>query len=227
MALHVEALCEDSAVSTLIGSTPTIELKHPLVPDGKKLLLKLEMFNPTCSIKDRTALGLVRRAFETGRLQRGGTLVESTSGNLGKSLAMLSASLGLKLIVVVDTKVSKSNLNWYKAFGAQVELISNAGTHGSLQKARIARVRELLDEYEGAYWPNQYDNRDNPDYHEAETAQEMLKEEFDLLVGCVSTGGHLSGIARGIKNAQPSLKVLACDVAGSAIFGTPFKQNIG
>ena len=75
-------------ITETIGNTPIISLEHSLVPDGKTLYLKLEQFNPTFSIKDRTALGLIQAAFESGRLKPGGTVIESTSGNLGKSLAI-------------------------------------------------------------------------------------------------------------------------------------------
>src|SRR5690242_20011155 len=92
-------------VDELIGNTPILELSHPLIPKSKKLFLKLEFFNPTFSIKDRTALGLIQHAFSTGELQPGGIVIESTSGNLGKSLAMLGAVMNFRVILVVDPKV--------------------------------------------------------------------------------------------------------------------------
>lgn len=209
-----------------IGSCPVLELSHSLVPSGKKLYLKLEQFNPNHSIKDRTALGLVLAALESGLLAPGGTLIESTSGNLGKSLAMIGAAMGLKVIVVVDPKVSSSAINWYKAYGAQVDLVTAPDGQGGYQRARIERVQQLLHEYPGAYWPNQYDNPHNPAYHEKVSAKEFASLDYDVLAGCVSTGGHLSGIARGIKLERPQVKILACDVVGSAVLGGAFSPYL-
>ncbi len=209
-----------------IGSCPVLELSHSLVPSGKKLYLKLEQLNPNHSIKDRTALGLVLAALESGDLAPGGTLIESTSGNLGKSLAMIGAAMGLKVIVVVDPKVSSSAINWYKAYGAHVDLVTTPDGQGGYQRARIARVQQLLQEHPGAYWPNQYDNPHNPVYHEKVSAREFTSLDYDVLVGCVSTGGHLSGIARGIKRERPQVKVLACDVVGSAVLGGSFSPYL-
>ncbi|WP_241608170.1 pyridoxal-phosphate dependent enzyme [Rosenbergiella epipactidis] len=211
-----------STVDQLIGNTPVFSLTHPLVPENKKLYIKLEQFNPNFSIKDRTALGLIKKAFETGKLQPGGTVIESTSGNLGKSLAMLSASMGFHLIVVVDPKVSRNSLNWFKSFGASVEVVDTPDSLGGYQTARIARVKELLEERPGAYWTNQYDNPDNPLYHESVTAKEFTQFPVDMIVGSVSTGGHFGGVSRGIRAIHPEIRTMACDVTGSAIFGTPF-----
>lgn len=95
-------------IEECIGETPVIQLKTPFLPSHKKLFLKLEFFNPTFSIKDRTALGLVKDAFVRGQLKLGGTIIESTSGNLGKSLAMLGASMGFKVILVIDPKAPQT-----------------------------------------------------------------------------------------------------------------------
>ncbi|AZC31708.1 pyridoxal-phosphate dependent enzyme [Pseudomonas chlororaphis] len=209
-----------------IGSCPIVELSHSLVPSGKKLYLKLEQFNPNHSIKDRTALGLVLAALKSGHLAPGGTVIESTSGNLGKSLAMIGAAMGLKVIVVVDPKVSSTAVNWYKAYGAQVDMVNTPDGQGGYQRARIERVQQLLHEHPGAYWPNQYDNPQNPAYHDEVTAKEFARLDYDVLVGCVSTGGHLSGIARGIKRDRPQVKVLACDVLGSAALGGAFSPYL-
>lgn len=215
-----------SSIAETIGHTPVLSLKHRLLPEGKTLYLKLEQFNPTLSIKDRTGLGLIQAALTTGKLKPNGTVVESTSGNLGKTLAMLGAAMGFKVIIIVDPKVSPKNLNVYRAYGAQVEVVTTPDERGGYQKARIARAKEIIANDPNAYWPNQYDNPDNPTYHYDHTAPEIGHLDFDMLVGSVSTGGHLSGIARWLKDNRPSVKVLACDVEGSAIFNTPFKPYL-
>lgn len=211
-------------VLDLIGNTPVVELVQLRLPPGKRLYLKLECFNPTFSIKDRTAYGMVQAALRSGALRPGGTIVESTSGNLGKSLAMIGSVLGLEVVIVVDPKVSAETLSFYRAFGAQVVVVDQPDPVGGYQTARIARVKALLAATPGAYWPNQYDNADNPNYHYEHTAGEILGETpfFDTLVGSISTGGHLCGIARRVKQERPFVRTVACDAAGSAVFGGPF-----
>lgn len=209
-----------------IGNTPIIRLDHQMIPSGKKLFLKLEQFNPNFSIKDRTALGLIKAAFDRGILKPGSTVIESSSGNLGKSLAMLGAVLNFKVIIVVDPKVSKDSLNWLKAYGAEIDLVTKPDETGGYQKARIERVKALLKQHKNSYWPNQYDNPDNPAFHQSSTAEEIQDLNVDIIVGSISTGGHLCGIARGLKKINPDIKVLACDVKGSAVFSNFFKPYL-
>lgn len=211
-----------------IGSTPIVQLQSGLVPHGKSLYLKLESFNPTFSIKDRTACALVQAAMASGELKQGGTLIESTSGNLGKSLAMLGAALGFNVVIVVDPKVSEQNLAVFKAFGAEVVMVNQPDASGGYQKARIRKVRELLQLNPGWYWPNQYDNPENPQFHYHHTAAELLESDckFDTLVGTVSTGGHFCGISRKIKETLPSVRIVACDAVGSAIFQNNFRPHL-
>lgn len=218
------AIHED--IVSLIGHTPVVHLDNPLVPHGKSLMVKLESMNPNFSVKDRTALGLVRAALADGRLEPGGTLVESTSGNLGKSLAMLGAAIGFRTIIVVDPKVSPHNLNWCRAYGAQVIMVDTPDEHGGYQSARLARVREIIAQNPGYYWCNQYENPDNPRFHEEATAPEFDFFPADLVAGAVSTGGHMSGIARGLRKRGHPCRTLACDVAGSAIFGGRFSPYL-
>lgn len=214
------------SIEECIGDTPILELKHPLLPKEKRLFLKLELFNPTFSIKDRTALGLIKKAFSTGVLQRGGMVIESTSGNLGKSLAMLGATMDFKVVLVVDPKVSQNMINWCKAYGAEVCVVTEADQWGGYQTSRIQKVKELLTQYKNAYWPNQYDNQANPEYHYAETAKELLQLDMESVFGAVSTGGHLTGIARNLHSHKQGVEVVACDVSGSAVFGNAFKPYL-
>ncbi|MFE3892648.1 PLP-dependent cysteine synthase family protein [Priestia sp. YIM B13446] len=209
-------------IAECIGNTPVVELKDNLIPDGKRLYLKLDYFNPNFSVKDRTAIGLVKAALKDGKLKPGGTLIESTSGNLGKSLSMLGAVYGFNVIIVVDPKISQSLLKWYKAYGAKVEMVRDKDENGGYQRTRINRVKELVQENVGAYWPNQYDNPDNPAYHYLNTAKEITALPIDSVVGAVSTGGHLCGIGKAIKDKKSSIKVIASDVEGSAVFRNSF-----
>ncbi|MCR8842681.1 cysteine synthase family protein [Paenibacillus sp. SC116] len=209
-------------ITECIGNTPIVALEDELVPVGKQLLLKLDYFNPTFSVKDRTAFGIVKQALELGEIKPGGLVIESTSGNLGKSLAMLGAVYHFQVLIVVDPKISPSLLKWYKAYGAEIEMVTEVDEDGGYQKTRYRRIQELLREYPDAYWPNQYDNPANPAFHFATTAQEIIDLPIDAVVGAVSTGGHLCGIGRFMKESKPDIQVVACDVEGSAIFNHPF-----
>ena len=213
-------------IAECIGNTPVVEIQNNLVPAGKRLLVKLESYNPSFSIKDRTALGLVKAAMTSGKLTKGGILIESTSGNLGKSLAMLGAVFGFHVIVVIDAKTSSSVIRWCEAYGARMEMVLEADENGGYQKTRVARVQKLLQEYPEAVWLNQYDNSDNPDFHYSTTGEEVASLQADAVVGSVSTGGHLCGIARKVKEKRPATVILACDVEGSAVFGGSFHSYL-
>lgn len=213
------------SITELTGRTPTVRVRSFDALWSRSIFLKLESYNPSSSIKDRVALGLIEDAERKGLLKPGGTIVESTSGNLGKALAQIGASKGYKVIVVVDPKVSPSVVSFCKAFGAVVDVVTTPDAQGGYQKTRLQRVQQLLAEIPGAYWPNQYDNPANPRTHATTTAQEIAADfpELDYLVASVSTGGHLSGIARVLKQRTPTLKVIAVDAHGSSVFGFPFK----
>ncbi|GLV27393.1 cysteine synthase family protein [Sphingobium sp. TomTYG45] len=211
-----------SNIAECVGRTPVVKINNSLVPEGKSLFVKLEYFNPTLSIKDRTALGLIETALHDGRLKRGGTIIESTSGNLGRALAMLGPVFDLNVIIVVDPKAPKSLLNLCRAFGAKIEVVEETDENGGYQKTRLERVRQICEGRPDAFWPNQYDSDDNPQYHAKTTAREIENLNIDALVGSVSTGGHLCGIARHLQDVRPSMSLMACDVTGSAIFGGSF-----
>lgn len=214
------------SIADCIGNTPVVELHDPFVPQDKRLLLKLEYYNPSFSIKDRTALGLVKAALAKGILTKGGTLIESTSGNLGKSLALLGAVYGFQVIVVIDAKTSASVTRWCEAYGARMEMVCETDENGGYQKTRVARVKKLLEQIPKAVWLNQYDNADNPDFHYATTGEEVTALEVDAVVGSVSTGGHLCGISRKVKEKRPGTTIVACDVEGSAVFGGVFHSYL-
>src|SRR5205823_8999261 len=171
------------SIAECIGNTPVIEVHDSLIPENKQLLVKLEYFNPGFSIKDRTALGLIKAAMAKGRLSKGGTLIESTSGNLGKSLAMLGAVFGFRVIVVIDAKTSPTVIRWCEAYGAQMEMVRETDENGGYQKTRVARVRKLLEKYPDAVWPNQYDNYDNPAFHYITTGEEVASLGIDVVAG--------------------------------------------
>jgi 2,3-diaminopropionate biosynthesis protein SbnA len=213
----------DSILDT-IGETPIVRLQHVRSTTDSDILVKVEGTNPGGSIKDRPAALIVLEAERRGELLPNGTIIESTSGNFGKALALIGAARRYQVILVVDPKAPESMIRFCEAFGARIEMVDTPDEDGGFQRVRIRRVRELLDEIPGSYWPNQYDNPDNPKAHAQFTAQEILRDldDLDALVASVSTGGHISGLSKALKEELPNLQVIAVDAVGSSIFGFPF-----
>lgn len=214
----------DSILDT-IGRTPVVRLRCMSGLHRSEVLVKLESFNPAGSIKDRPALQMITAAERDGRLRPGGTIVESSSGNMGKALAMIGAVGGYRVIIVVDPKAPRSMLNFVAAVGAEIEMVERPDEHGGFQRPRRERVEQLVAAIPGAFWPNQMHNPDNPRAHAETTARELLDDvpEFDMLVATASTGGHLSGLSRAVKEKLPEVTTVAVDAVGSAAFGAPFR----
>ena len=183
----------------------------------------MEGFNPCGSVKDRPALNMIVQAEGRGELRPGGVIVESTSGNLGVALAMISASRGYRCIIVVDPRTSHHNVAMMKAFGAEIDMVTKKNPHdGTYQEARIERARFLAESIPGAFMPWQYGNPDNPSSHVHNTASEILTAFWngpDVVVVPVSTAGQLSGIGRGLRNRNAKSLVCGVDVEGSVVFG--------
>jgi cysteine synthase len=203
-----------------IGGTPVVETHRLLHPGEGTLLLKLEMFNPTGSVKDRAADAIVRQAEADGRVAPGGTLVEATSGNFGRSLAMIGATRGYRVVLVVDPKTPDESLRYVRALGAEIVMVDEVDARGSYQAARRRRAAELAASIDGAFNTNQYDNPANAASHYSTTAREILADvpDLDVLVAAASTGGHVSGVGVALKESKPGLEVVAVDAGGSALF---------
>ena len=218
------------SITDIVGNTPVVRVKTFEKYFPAKIYLKLEFFNPTASIKDRPAIQIIRTALSRGDIKPGGTIIESTSGNFGKSLSMLGAALGIKVMVVLDPKASDVTVRFCKALGAQVVMVDECDEHGSYQTARTRKVQELLAEIPGSFHPDQYQNPENPKAHEEYTAREILDDfdHLDAYVACISTGGHFSGVAKVLKKKWPAMSCIAADAVGSSIItGThqPYLMN--
>lgn len=215
-------MIHDSVLET-VGRTPIVRLGRLTMGNGSEILVKMEGFNPAGSIKDRTALGMITRAESDGRLKPDGTIVESTSGNMGKALAMIGAARGYRVVLVTDPKAPRSMIEFVSALGAELEIISTPDENGGYQQPRRRRVRQLMEEIPDSFWPDQYNNPDNAATHAEHTARELLDEvpDFDVLVAAVGTGGHISGLSRTLKQERPEVVTVGVDAAGSAAFGYP------
>jgi len=193
-----------------IGNTPHIRLQR-LFGDTAEVWIKSERSNPAASIKDRIALSMVEDAERSGKLKPGGVIVEPTSGNTGVGLAMVAAVKGYKLILVMPDSMSIERRRLMLAYGATFDLTPREKG----MKGAIARAGEILAETPNSWMPQQFDNPANIDVHVRTTAQEILadfrNQPFDALITGVGTGGHITGCARVLKQAWPSLKAFAVE----------------
>lgn len=208
-----------------IGRTPHIRINRLFGP--AEVWVKSERSNPGGSIKDRIALAMVEDAEQRGLLQAGGTIIEPTSGNTGIGLAMVAAVKGYRLVLVMPDSMSIERRRLMLAYGAEFDLTPREKG----MKGAIARAEELAAQTPGAWVPQQFENPANVDVHARTTAQEILAdfpEGLDVLVTGVGTGGHLSGVARVLKQHWPALKVFAVEPAASPVIsgGAPAPHPI-
>ena len=193
-----------------IGNTPHIRLNR-LFGGNAEVWIKSERSNPAASIKDRIALSMVDDAERSGKLKPGGVIVEPTSGNTGIGLAMVAAVKGYRLILVMPDSMSIERRRLMLAYGAEFDLTPREKG----MKGAIARAEEIIAATPGSWMPQQFDNPANIDVHVRTTAQEILADfadqPFDALITGVGTGGHITGCARVLKQAWPSLKVFAVE----------------
>jgi len=204
----------DNILAT-IGNTPHIRLSR-LFPDHE-VWVKSERANPGGSIKDRIALAMVEAAEASGQLKPGGTIIEPTSGNTGIGLAMVAAVKGYKLILVMPESMSIERRRLMLAYGASFDLTPREkGMKGALERAR-----ELAEQTDGAWVPQQFENPANIAVHVRTTAQEILADFGDappaVLITGVGTGGHLTGCAEELKKHWPDLKAFAVEPALSPV----------
>jgi cysteine synthase A len=184
-----------------------------------KFWAKLESRNPG-GMKGRAALGMVRAAMSRGELAAGGHIVESTSGTLGLALAFLGSTLGLRVTLVVDPGMEPMMHNLLRAYGAELIVVDAPHPEGGWQEARRSKVAEILWSDPWAFWPNQYNNPDNPSGYQS-LSEELLEQlgHIDVLVCSVGTGGHSSGISRHLRTRLPKLRLIGVDSINSTIFG--------
>lgn len=186
-------------------------------PGGGVVLAKVELRNPSGSVKDRAALSMVQVAEAEGKLARGRMIVEASSGNTGISLAMLSAVRGYKCVVVMPADMSLERRQILRAYGADIVLTSaDEGMGGA-----VARARKILDTTPGAWMCRQFENPANAAAHERSTGPEILAQtngELAAFVAGVGTGGTITGVARALrKSLGTSVRVIAVEPAGSPV----------
>ena len=207
-----------SSVTELIGRTPLLEVKK-IEKEQKldaKILVKLELFNPAGSAKDRIAKAMVDDAEQKGLLKEGSVIIEPTSGNTGIGLSAIAAARGYRIIIVMPETMSIERRNLMKAYGA--ELVLTEGAKG--MKGAIAKAEELAKEIPNSFIPSQFTNPANPAIHEKTTGVEIYNDtdgDVDIFVAGVGTGGTVSGVGKYLKSKNPDVKVVAVEPAGSPV----------
>ena len=204
-----------SNILQTIGNTPHVRIIRIFGPDAK-VWIKSERSNPGGSIKDRIALSMVEDAEKRGTLKPGGTIIEPTSGNTGIGLALVAAVKGYKLILVMPDSMSIERRRLMLAYGASFDLTPKEKG----MKGAIARAEELAAQTPGAWIPQQFENPANVDVHVRTTAQEILADfpdGLDAVITGVGTGGHITGVARVLKERFPRLLVFAVEPTLSAV----------
>jgi cysteine synthase len=206
----------------LIGNTPLLMASNLRPEGGADIALKLEGFNATGSVKARTAYNLLTAARERGELPPGRAVVETSSGNLGRGLAMCCGIFGIECHLVVDPKITDYSRAIIKFSGAHVHSVDAPDEHGSWVASRLARAREIAAD-SGALMLYQHGNPDNPRAHELTTAPELLSQLDgrvpDVCVVGVGSGGQISGLGRAFRAAGHDVEMVAVDIEGSSIFG--------
>jgi cystathionine beta-synthase len=200
-----------------IGNTPLVKLNRICASIDSLVLAKIESFNPGNSIKDRMALKMVEDAESDGRLKKGGTIIEGTSGNTGMGLALVAVVKGYKLICVSNDKQSKEKFDILRAVGAEV-VICPTNVSPEDPKSYYSVSKRLAEEIPNSWYVNQYDNPSNSQTHYEQTGPEIWKQTdgkiTHFIVG-VGTGGTISGVGRFLKEKNPNIKIWGIDAYGS------------
>ena len=206
-------------VLQLVGNTPLIKLNKITAGFKGQFYAKVEAFNPGHSAKDRIALHIIEEAERTGVLKPGDTIIETTSGNTGFSIAMVSIIKGYECVLAVSSKSSPDKIDALKAMGAKV-YVCPANVKADDPRSYYSVAKRLHEETKGSVYINQYFNELNIDAHFNSTGPEIWDQtegSITHLIACSGTGGTISGTARFLKQQNPSIKIIGIDAYGSVL----------
>jgi cysteine synthase A len=205
-------------ITQLVGETPMLQLTRMVPAGSADIFAKLEYLNPGGSVKDRAAVGIIRRAEQEGNLRPGGTIVEATAGNTGIGLALIGVNRGYKVRLFVPENFSQEKVIIMRALGAEVVRTPDAeGMQGAIKQAK-----ELVATDPTAFMAGQFENLANPDYHYETTAREIFEQmdgKIDAVVLGCGTSGTFSGVARYLKEKLPRVLAFAVETQGSTLGG--------
>ena len=202
----------------LIGNTPLVKLGNMGVKPGVNVFAKLELYNPSGSVKDRTGLYMLKDAEEKGKLKEGGTIVEATAGNTGLGIAFTALNRGYRIIFTVPTKFSAEKQALMRALGA--EIINTPREKGML--GAVEKAEEIRAGIPGSISLEQFKNMSNPLAHYETTGREIyeaLEGNIDYIAAGAGSGGTYSGILKYAKERNPDIKGVLADPVGSTIGG--------
>ncbi|UYZ23790.1 PLP-dependent cysteine synthase family protein [Mesobacillus jeotgali] len=206
------------SVHELIGLTPMVELTQFHLPADVRLYAKLEYLNPGGSIKDRLGVELLDEAFRTGKLEKGGTLIEPTAGNTGIGLALAAINKGINVILVVPEKFSLEKQTLMRALGANIiHTPTSEGMAGAIRK-----TEQLLEEIPNSYSPSQFSNPSNPETYYKTLGPEIWQDldgKIDIFIAGAGTGGTFMGTAKFLKEKNPMIKTVIVEPEGSILNG--------
>ncbi|UJQ95569.1 cysteine synthase A [Mariluticola halotolerans] len=211
-------------VISLIGNTPLVRLNRVSDMTGCEILGKAEFLNPGQSVKDRAALFIIRDAVKRGLLRPGGTIVEGTAGNTGIGLSMVANAMGFKSVIVIPNTQSQEKKDALRLNGAELIEVPAVPYRNPNNYVKISgRLAEKLAKElpEGAIWANQFDNVANRQAHIETTGPEIFEQtdgKVDGFICAVGSGGTLAGVATGLKERNPDIKIGLADPEGAALF---------
>lgn len=218
------AMAQCSGLAGLIGNTPLVRLQRASELTGCEILGKAEFMNPGGSVKDRTALGIVRDAEQRGLLRPGGRIVEGTAGNTGIGLSLLANALGYRTTIVIPETQSPEKIDMLMLCGADLKLVpavpSADPNHYVKVSGRLA-AELAVREPNGVLWANQFDNTANRAVHRDTTGREIWEQTggaVDGFVCSVGTGGTLSGVAEFLRAQKPAVRIGLADPGGAALY---------
>ena len=213
-----------SDVTQLIGNTPLLHLKQVSQQTGCTILGKAEFLNPGGSVKDRTALGIIRAAETAGELRPGGRIVEGTAGNTGIGLTLLANALGYKSTVVMPITQSKEKIDSLELLGADLHLVGATSykdpNHYIHTAERLAQKLARREKH-GVIWARQFDNLANMETHNRTTGAEIWEQtdgKVDGFICAVGTGGTLAGVSTALKERNPGVTIGLADPAGASLY---------
>jgi len=207
-------------ISDTVGWTPLVRLNRSVEDLGCEVFAKLEFLNPMGSVKDRIARYMVRRALENGAIAKGGTVIESSSGNTAMGLAMMAVLEDFNCTMVVRQQTSKEKLDCLRAMGVNLVLVDGRLPSDDPESYN-QKARRLAAENPDWWFPDQHNNRLNNEAHYHTTGPEIWKQmdgRIDVLVAGIGTGGTICGTARYLKEQDPTIRVVAIDPEGSVFY---------
>lgn len=217
-------------IAELIGETPLVRLNKIADSNGAAIYVKLELFNPSRSVKDRAAFSMLERAEKEGLIKPGATIIEPTSGNTGIGLAMNAAAKGYRAIIVLPDTSTKERVDILRAYGAEVVFTPGAGK----MPAAIEKAKEIAAVTPNSFIPMQFENEANPAIHRITTAKEIIEaveqeqKKLAAFVCTAGTGGTITGTGEALKAYDSEIQNIVVEPAGSPVLsgGEPGKHKL-